>query len=1098
MSSGPGEERLRVLLVCKTLAPARSGAWRTATAPWALGAFSLQSYLATRDDLRDRVEVVIRSFPADAAHELVLDEVLAVAPDVVGFTVQPWNYADTVALSRLVKRLMPGVAVWHGGPTVVHRRAYLAHLGPETVDLVVEGEGELPFAELCAHRLFGLPALDAIAGVGWFDADGALRVTPDGANPDVSLLPPVMTADNLGAMGSYVLYECSRGCPFRCSFCNWGSQKAKLRSRDRGVIERDLAAILARPEVTHLWITDAGLDLSVEHVLFLADCIRRHRRHPVHVSGYVFLLHRDLSYVSGLVGAFDTLQLGLQTANEHVLSEMGRKALSVERFDRILDVVLPHFPDLRVDLLYGLPNIGPSELRDSVRFLLDKGIWLINLYRLVAIPGTEMGDEPEKYGIVAAADFPFSVYESQGVSARDLFEMQQFKVNLDTLRALFADGAQQKARAAGLDLVDFASRLHELVPRFNFLTDYGLEMDRDLDPELVTALRAAAEAYTSEPAPRGALHALLDHAYGVDAATGPRREPTALSPPASRAAGERPPPALPTERPSPPSDALRGLTAALAAGVGGFREPFTPEEAREAWLRFREQAFRPARVGVHVHVPFCETICTYCDCATEAVQGPEQVARYLDYLDAELAFFDGVVGEELDRLYVGGGTPNLLREAELERMLAAVNARHRFAPDAVRCLEGHPVHSTREKLDVARAAGINRVSFGVQSADAAVLRRVNRGDQTPAHVERAVRDAFAAGIPEVNLDFIHGLGEASLAAELDALGASLALAPSTLCIQLLNDSHFASPYRDVEHRRLEAASFRELGVRLADWIAGRAPAYEIDFRPDTIVVHRRDLWRDWRGHLEDYSARDRVWRSTLGYGRHAQSTLHGSLVYQNQERTWRFDPKAPIYAARRSSLALECASDLVAELERTRTAGFGPLRTRYGGVAMAAVEAVVVELVGSGHLEGDGESVRDLGLAPEAVGWLVRRLLPSQAPSAEEARPIGGVRVADNGQSFRIRLEPERAGARYFGVARGVGLYYQAAEGAELDDGRTGRIMSAVVRHADELIARGVAQADLPRRIADFLEARLGRAGIRARVEDVAPRPRRLTVVAPG
>ncbi|MBI4957713.1 MAG: radical SAM protein [Myxococcales bacterium] len=1098
MDRGTAAAPLRVVLLCKTLGDRQSGEWTRANAPWALGAFCLRRHVETLPELAARVAIEVRSYPRDAPPELILDEILRLAPDVVGLTCQPWNYGDHVTLSRLVKRLLPGVRVWHGGPMVVHRAEYLARLGPGVVDLVVEGEGEQPFAELLRHLLDGAPALDTIGGIGWHDAAGGAHVTPDRPLPDVQKLPPLMTAPVLDALGSYVLYETTRGCPFRCSFCNWGSQKAKLRTRDRAVIEADLAAILARPEVRHLWLTDAGLDISVEHVLFLAACIKKHKKHPVHVSGYVFLLHRDLSYVRELVGAFDTLQLGLQTANEHTLSEMGRKALSVERFDHILDAVLPHYPDLRVDLIYGLPGIGPDELRSSLRFLLGKGIWLINLYRLVAIPGTEMGDQRDKYGIVADPDYPFNVYESAGCSVRDLFEMQQLKVNMDALRALFGRGAYARAAAAGVDLLDFASRVHEAVPRFNFRTDYGLEVDQELADDLVLDLRRAADAFARSDAERAVVGELFDRAYGPRAHARAPDEPRRirLAPGAAPGSGDAPPPRA-ARATSAPSDALRGLSVALATAVGGFPTPLTAERARELWAAYRADGLCPERWGVHVHVPFCQSICTYCDCATEALADPGQVARYLEYLEAEVAFFDGALGHDLDRLYVGGGTPNLLEPAELERLLATVTRHHRFGAGALVCLEGHPLHSSRDKLAVARAHGVNRVSFGVQSHAPEVLRRVNRGGQRPEHVAAAVRDAFLVGIAEVNLDYIHGLGDEPLASTLEGVRAGLALGPSTLCVQLLNDSHFAAPYRDDEHRRRVAREFRELGLWLADAVAARAPGYDVGFRPDTVVLYRRDLARDWHTHLEDFSARDRTRRTTLGYGRHAQSTLFGRLVYQNQERSGRFDPRAPSYAARATTPALECASDLVSELERTRVADLAPLRSAYGADTVAALEPWLARLVDHGHLERAGDVVRDVALAPAAVAWLLGHLAEPAAPAAA-VEPLGSVAVTEPASAWRICFERAREGAPYFGVARGVGVYYQAEPSAKLDPERTRRIMQAVLEHAGGLLGGGTAPGEVAQHVAAFLEARLGARGIHARLESAVRKRNRLTVLAPS
>lgn len=1093
-----GDSTLRVLLIGKTRIPRRSGAWKHAVAPWALGAWSLKRYVETLDPLARQVDISVRSYAADETNELILHEILDFAPDILGFTNQPWNFSEHLRLSQLVRRLMPQVVVMHGGPMVMYRDRYLERVGADGVSVIVEGEAEHSFAELLRHYVTGAPALEAIEGIGFFDDTGAPHVTPDRANPDVADLPRVMTPEALDALGSYVMYETSRGCPFRCSFCNWGSQKAKLRSRRREVIEQDIAAILARPEVTHLWLTDSGLDISKEHVLFLADVIKRHKQHPVVVTGYFFLLHADLSYLAELRGAFNTLQLGLQTANEQVLSEMGRKALSIERFDRILDAALPHFPDIRVDLIYGLPGIRLPDLKESVRLLLRKGISLINLYRLIAIPGTELAENRDQYGIVADEEFPYNVYASDGCSIEDLSAMQQFKTNMDALRDLFGRGSYQRALAGGLDLVDFADRLHTLIPRMNHLIDYDLEVDRSIDREFLGCLHDAADRYATGSDKRKMLHALLDEAY----LSGAHR--------AAEPSGARPEPALPPPPPpgrrdadGAPSGALRGLTPAMAAALGDFTEPCSIRELLPRWRRFFERSPHLDQLGMHVHVPFCWTICTFCDCSTEALSNAQQLERYLAYLDAEIDYVSPAFRDHrFERLYIGGGTANILSPAELDHLLETIFARHRFRDDAVLCLENDPRDSAREKLEIARRHGINRTSFGVQSNDRGVLRHINRAKQTDEMVARAVADALAVGMREVNIDYVYGLWGETLDTMTAGVTWGLSLSPTTIVVQLLNDSHFASPYKSVEHRNTVAREFVALGARLEAVVAPRSDEYVLHRRPDTYIIVRRDMWRPWDNHYEYYSARDRTQRSTLGYGRHAQSVLFGDVVYQNQDRTGRFDPEAPVYALRERSFATECAIDIVSALEFDGASYEAQLADRYGRATLDGLAPALAALAGAGHIERHDGVLRDVALTPEAVTWLFSVVAPRSAPSAATPRPapddpVGVVRVTEPGTSWSIRIEHAQADAPYFKVSSGFGLYYQADPGCEVDGAHAATIMNAVAKYIERLAVRGVSAEDLPRGIAAFIEKRVGRLGIRAKAVTARTGRHRLTVLAP-
>jgi len=510
-------DRIRVMLIDKTRLRRSTGAFSAATAPAALGAFCLKRFVETDPRLRNRVEIVVRSYAFDAPCGLIVHEIVEQRPDLIGMTCQPWNTLDNIQIGSLLRQLLPETIVVHGGPMVVDRNRYLEKVAGSGVSVVVEGEGEETFAELLLHLLDGAPPLKSIAGLGFFDEGGQPAVTAPRESPDVSRLPPVMTPEHLDALGAVVPYETSRGCPYQCSFCNWGGRRTSLRFRSREVIEQDVGAILGADRVQQLWFVDSAVDVSVDHVRFLADVIRRHRRHPVFVGAFFNFQSADLSYAADLAGAFDFVRAGLQTANDKVLSDLGRKELGIGRVDRIREMVLPHFPTLLMDVMFGLPGVTMEDLAGSVRFLLDRDIRYINLFRLQAMPGTELAERRDVYGLVADMEYPFMVYAHNGCSAERIIEMQQFKVNVDALRPLFWAGLYAELRRKGVDLIDFARRLHTFVPRINHRMEYGMADDDDLDwgPDLVDAVLRAASLYTDDPERESALASAAESAYSL-------------------------------------------------------------------------------------------------------------------------------------------------------------------------------------------------------------------------------------------------------------------------------------------------------------------------------------------------------------------------------------------------------------------------------------------------------------------------------------------------------------------------------------------------------------------------------------------------------
>jgi len=156
--------------------------------------------------------------------------------------------------------------------------------------------------------------------------------------------------------------------------------------------------------------------------------------------------------------------------------------------------------------------------------------------------------------------------------------------------------------------------------------------------------------------------------------------------------------------------------------------------------------------AAYVHIPFCSAVCPYCDFAV--VAGAEHLAaRYIDAVVTEIGLSDAWA--PLESIYFGGGTPSHVDPALLGRVLSALIRHHDLAPGAEVSLEANPEDFSRERADHLLELGFNRVSFGVQSFDDAVLLRLGRRHQA-ANVVRSVESARSAGFDNLSLDLIFG------------------------------------------------------------------------------------------------------------------------------------------------------------------------------------------------------------------------------------------------------------------------------------------------------------------------------------------------------
>lgn len=159
----------------------------------------------------------------------------------------------------------------------------------------------------------------------------------------------------------------------------------------------------------------------------------------------------------------------------------------------------------------------------------------------------------------------------------------------------------------------------------------------------------------------------------------------------------------------------------------------------------------PAGIGVYIHIPYCRTLCPYCDFVRERLSGgvPD---GFLAALEAEIVKYDGPAC--VKSVFFGGGTPSLLSPEQLARVMECIRGTFQLLPSAEVTLEANPDDVTTELVAAWKSLGVNRVSLGVQSFDDAVLRYLGR--RHDADRARRACDLVASGFENWSLDLIFG------------------------------------------------------------------------------------------------------------------------------------------------------------------------------------------------------------------------------------------------------------------------------------------------------------------------------------------------------
>jgi oxygen-independent coproporphyrinogen-3 oxidase len=203
-----------------------------------------------------------------------------------------------------------------------------------------------------------------------------------------------------------------------------------------------------------------------------------------------------------------------------------------------------------------------------------------------------------------------------------------------------------------------------------------------------------------------------------------------------------------------------------------------PTDGRLPDAALKQVGRRP--FAAYVHVPFCATRCGYCDFNTYTageLQGVSQ-QQYLGAVLAEVDLARRILphAPPLSSVFFGGGTPTLLLPGDLRLMLSALSQSFGLREDAEVTTEANPESVTAASLRELRSSGVNRISFGMQSAVPHVLATLDRA-HTPGRVTEAVRDARAAGFERISVDLIYGTPGESLDDWRVTLDAALALDP---------------------------------------------------------------------------------------------------------------------------------------------------------------------------------------------------------------------------------------------------------------------------------------------------------------------------------
>ncbi len=250
--------------------------------------------------------------------------------------------------------------------------------------------------------------------------------------------------------------------------------------------------------------------------------------------------------------------------------------------------------------------------------------------------------------------------------------------------------------------------------------------------------------------------------------------------------------------------------------------------------------------GIYINIPFCDRICIYCDfCVTTR---RKQIPEYFDALRNEIAHPDYCYKYSMpDTVYFGGGTPSVLKPAELKNILSLIFSLYRVNPQAEITIEANPNHLNRDIIREYRDMGINRISIGIQSFSNAELKFLTRmhDSQTSFDTMTLMRNEK---FPNVNIDLIFGLPGQTTEDWMNNLRSAAGFAPEHISVYNLTVEPGTYLYRFAESKRPDFPDDEvqlEMFTAANDFLTSRGYRhYEISnyARPGFESKHNRSYW----------------------------------------------------------------------------------------------------------------------------------------------------------------------------------------------------------------------------------------------------------------
>jgi hypothetical protein len=373
-------------------------------------------------DLAQCVEISIHNRPLNEDQYRFLSLVNAEQPDIIGFSCYEWNLLPVLRLAHTLKAAYPDLRILLGGPEVSFDATELLRRY-EAVDFVICGEGEIAFSELLRHLLADsrkpMPVGVAYREHGMI-VDGGFAP----ALEDLNALPYIYTPENMPLNGQAIYFETSRGCPYRCAFCNWGVESSKRAVRYFSLqrIFGDLD-LLKQRGISKIHFCDSSLCLQPERAKAILERVNAEDSFTG-ISIDVDAGHLDAELVRLIKPKILELLIGVQSIHPDALAHCQRK-WQRKSFEQVCAMLREAGINIAYQVIYGLPGDNHDKYLETLNYLVSLRPAKIQSFHLQILPGTAFRERATALGMSYQPEPPHFVLGNATYSLTDLIRSRK-------------------------------------------------------------------------------------------------------------------------------------------------------------------------------------------------------------------------------------------------------------------------------------------------------------------------------------------------------------------------------------------------------------------------------------------------------------------------------------------------------------------------------------------------------------------------------------------------------------------------------------------------------------------------------------------------